>query len=152
MRAGTSLGSADGFHQDPAGSDGWRLPAVCLLCGVMRQGGAPLAMPAEAGAAALKTLAPQGCRSRSSPTRAARLRKVPTMRELGQDLVSTIRSDLYLPAATPTELLDRTEAARLRMMATAAVVDGLKGRGMPIEARRRASLDRALVHPAAERK
>ena len=73
-----------------------------------------------------------------SESRAREFPEVPTMRELGYDLVFTIWSGLYLPAGTPREVLDRTEAACLRMMAAPAVVDGLKRMDMPIEVRRRA--------------
>jgi tripartite-type tricarboxylate transporter receptor subunit TctC len=81
-----------------------------------------------------------------SERRAREFPDVPTMRELGHDLVFTIWSGLYLPAGTPTEVLDRTEAACLRMMATPAVVEGLRRMDMPIEVRRRAEF--AAFHAA----
>jgi tripartite-type tricarboxylate transporter receptor subunit TctC len=73
-----------------------------------------------------------------SETRAAEFPDTPTMRELGYDLVFTIWSGLYAPANTPTEVLDRLEAACLRMIAAPAVVEGLRRMDMPIRIRGRA--------------
>jgi tripartite-type tricarboxylate transporter receptor subunit TctC len=80
-------------------------------------------------------------------SRAREFPELRTMRDLDYDHVFTGGAGLHPPAGTLTGVFNRTDAACLRMMATPAVVDGLKRRGMPIEARRRADLDRALVHP-----
>ncbi len=81
-----------------------------------------------------------------SETRAAEFPDTPTMRELGHDLVFTIWSGLYAPVGTPTEVLDRLEAACLRMMTTPAVVEGLRRMDMPIQVRGRAEF--AAFHSA----
>jgi tripartite-type tricarboxylate transporter receptor subunit TctC len=73
-----------------------------------------------------------------SAERAREFPDTPTMRELGHDIVFTIWSGLYAPAATPEPVLDRLEAACIRMMQAPAVLDGLRRMDMPVRVRGRA--------------
>lgn len=81
-----------------------------------------------------------------SEARTVEFPNTPTMRELGYDLVFTIWSGLYAPAATPPAVLDRIENACQRMMSAPAVVEGLRRMDMPIQFRCRAEF--AAYHAA----
>ncbi len=72
-----------------------------------------------------------------SAERAREFPDTPTMRELGHDIVFTIWSGLYAPAATPEPVMARLEAACLRMMQAQPVVAGLGRMDMPIRVRNR---------------
>lgn len=73
-----------------------------------------------------------------SAERAREFPDTPTMRELGYDLVFTIWSGLYAPAATPEPVLQRLESACLRMMQAQPVLDGMRRMDMPVRVRNRA--------------
>lgn len=64
--------------------------------------------------------------------------EVPTMREAGYDLVYTIWSGLYLPAATPEPVLARVEAACARTVRHPDFVAGMARVAQPILHRNRA--------------
>jgi len=63
---------------------------------------------------------------------------VPTMREEGHDLVYTIWSGLYAPAATPEPVMARLEAACERAVKSESFIAGMKRVAQPILFRNRA--------------
>lgn len=65
-------------------------------------------------------------------SRTAEFPEVPTLREQGFDLVSSIWAGLYAPAATPPEFLARAEAACAQALRAPATVEGFARIATPI--------------------